>query len=198
MVVSIEFNESDSGAECLCEHLTNGQQYSTTVSVVYKDGRYDRAAPVLSTPIKPSLPEPVDISIDQIGGPSTLGVSWRMPSTDFVVLRYRVTAHPGEATQEVSSTKRRIVFTAMQGIQIGVEYKFSVTAISYGDTLPSTAMTTVGLVAQASIGTEEMAFAALAEQRLESQAKDEQTPTENKELHNAHAAPRRTAVMLTS
>ena len=82
-----------------------------------------------------------------------------------------MTAHPGGATQEVTSTKRRVVFTAMQGIRIGVEYNFSVMAISYGDTLPSTAMTAVGLVAQASIGTEEIAFAALAEQRLESQAK---------------------------
>ena len=168
---SVQFNESDSGAECLCEHLTNGQRYSTTVSVVYKDGRYNRSAPVFATPTKPSLPKPDDVSIDQHGGGSSMGVSWRMPSTDFVVLRYRVTAHPGGATQEVASEKRRVVFTAMQGIQLGVEYHFSVTALGYGDVLPSTAKTAVGLVAQGSIDTEAMEVAALAEQRLESKAK---------------------------
>ena len=168
---SVDFAASDSGAGCFCEHLTNGVDYSVVVSLVYADGHYDRAPPVVATPVKPSLPQPVDLTIDQLAGPSTLGISWRIPPTDFVVLRFRVTAHPGAATQHVTSTKRRAVFTAMQGIRLGVEYRFSVTAIGYGDVLSTTAKTTVGFVAQASIGTEEMAAAAETEGRLEAQEK---------------------------
>jgi len=73
---SVEFAASDSGASCFCEHLTNGVDYTVVVSLVLADGHYDRSAPVIATPVKPSLPEPLDLTIDQLAGSSTLGVSW--------------------------------------------------------------------------------------------------------------------------
>ena len=94
-----------------------------------------------------------------------------MPPTDFVVLRYRVTAHPGGATQHVTSTKRRVIFTPTQGIKLGVEYRFAVTAVGFGDVLPTTVKTSVGFVAQSGVSTEEIAAAAEAEGRLEAQEK---------------------------